>query len=517
MNNEGKQLKGGVILTYITIGVQLLIGLIYTPVMIRLLGQSEYGLYNLASSVISYLGLLSFGFGSAYIRFFSINKKNNDEDGIAKLNGMFLIIFSVIAVLALLGGGILTYFADIVFGEKVTGNEISTARILMVMLTINLAISFPASVFTMNIRANEKYIFNNLISLLKTITSPLLKLPILLLGYGSIGMVFITVIVNIAAELVYFIYVKRKLEFKAKFNEFDFSILKELIIFSSFIFINMIIDQINWNVDKIILGRVHGTVSVAVYSLAATLNSQYLSLSTAVSGVFTTKVHLLANEEEADKKLTKLFIKVGRIQLMLIGLFLFGFVFFGKPFMEWWGGIDYIDSYYILLILIIPVTIPIIQNIGIEIRRAKNKHKVPSILMLILVGLNILNSIPLARKYGGVGAAIGTSIAIILNQIMINLYYHKRVGINILEFWRSIARILPSFIVSGIVGVIYIHYVNIYNFWLWLMGIIIFTLVYICSLWFLVMEKYEKNLFIGPIKRIFKNKKNLKGKTNEII
>ena len=67
---KSNQLKIGVLLSYITIFAQNIIAIFYTPIMLRLLGQSEYGLYQLVYSVVSYLGLLSFGFSSAYVRFF---------------------------------------------------------------------------------------------------------------------------------------------------------------------------------------------------------------------------------------------------------------------------------------------------------------------------------------------------------------------------------------------------------------------------------------------------------------
>ena len=78
------QLKAGVILTYIQLIVGNIISIIYTPIMLRILGQNEYGLYNLSSSTISYLGLLSFGFGSAYIRYYSKYKVENNKDEIKK-------------------------------------------------------------------------------------------------------------------------------------------------------------------------------------------------------------------------------------------------------------------------------------------------------------------------------------------------------------------------------------------------------------------------------------------------
>ena len=62
--------------------------------------------------------------------------------------------------------------------------------------------------------------------------------------------------------------------------------MKEMTVFSSFIFLNLVIDQINNNVDKFIIGRIHGTVSVAIYGLAAQLKSYYVSISTSISSVF---------------------------------------------------------------------------------------------------------------------------------------------------------------------------------------------------------------------------------------
>ena len=56
------QIKAGAILSYLTQLVHILSALIYTPIMLRLLGQTEYGLYQLAASVISYLSILTLGF-----------------------------------------------------------------------------------------------------------------------------------------------------------------------------------------------------------------------------------------------------------------------------------------------------------------------------------------------------------------------------------------------------------------------------------------------------------------------
>ena len=75
MKSNSSELKTGAFLSYIQMGLSILIGLFYTPVMIKLLGQNEYGLYNTVASTVAMLSALSLGFNSGYIKFFSGYKK----------------------------------------------------------------------------------------------------------------------------------------------------------------------------------------------------------------------------------------------------------------------------------------------------------------------------------------------------------------------------------------------------------------------------------------------------------
>lgn len=505
-NNKINQIKAGAILTYLTMGLGFLISVIYTPVMINLLGQSEYGLYNLAASVIAYLGILNFGFGSAYIRYYSRFKIKNDQNGISMLNGMFVVVFSVIAVIALFAGFTLSYFARFVFGDKLSLSEIDTARVLLIILTFNLAIKFPSIVFVSYIRANERFIFQKLVDLVGIIFNPFIILPLLFLGYGSIGMALAITVISILVELVNMIYAFNKLRITFSFKNFDKYLFKEMTVFSSFIFLNMLIDQINWNVDKFIIGRFHGTIPVAIYSLAALFNTHYLSISTAISAVFVPRVHRLVQLNDNKQILTQLFIKIGRIQFIILSLVLSGFIFFGKPFIIWWAGIEFESSYFIIIILISSVTIPIIQNIGIEIQRAMNLHKFRSFMYLIIAVLNIGVTIPLVIQFEGIGAALGTAFAIIFgNGLIMNIYYHKKVGINIILFWKEIIKICPAFIIPTALGYLYILNFNINEIPFFIFGVIMYSLVFAVSMWYFGMNEYEKDLLLRPLK-VFANK-----------
>ena len=137
------QRKIGSVLSYVQMAVSIIISIVYTPVMLRLLGESEYGLYNIASSTISMMSILNLGFNSGYIRYYSKYKRNNDTESLNKLNGLFLLLFSIIGAIVLVCGLFLTANLHAIFDSGLTAREYEIARVLMLILTASLALSFP--------------------------------------------------------------------------------------------------------------------------------------------------------------------------------------------------------------------------------------------------------------------------------------------------------------------------------------------------------------------------------------
>ena len=222
------QVKLGSILSYLQMAISVAIQLVYTPIMIRLLGKNEYGLYQTVASTISMLSVLSLGFNSGYIRYYAIYKKNDDKQSISKLNGLFLIIFSIIGAVSLVCGLYLSFHLELVFDDGLTPAEYSKAKVLMLLLTFNLSISFPMSVFQNIISAHERFIFLKLLGMLKTIVGPLVTLPLLLLGYRSIAMVAVTVSTALLADIVYLFYVFVRMKERFLFHDFENGIFKGL-------------------------------------------------------------------------------------------------------------------------------------------------------------------------------------------------------------------------------------------------------------------------------------------------
>lgn len=499
------QLKAGVILSYISTAVSIVIQLVYMPVMIRLLGQSEYGLYSLVSGVVSYLGLFSLGFSGAYMRFFA--KSYGDKEKTASLNGMFLILFSVLAVMATICGIVLSFFPKQIFGDKLTVSELSKAKILMLILVINIAISLISGLLDSIISAYEQFVFQRIAGLASIVLSPFITLPLLLIGYRSIMLVVVSTALTLIRFAVNIWFCIKKIKIPVSFKGFEWRLLKEIGVFSSFLFINMIIDQINWNVDKLILGHTSGTNEVAVYGVASQFNSLFMTFSTTVSSVFSPRVNLIAAQKGKNvisTEFTNLMAKIGRIQWLILGLPTLGFIVFGKYFIvNIFAGKGYEDAYAASLLLILPSLIPLIQNVGIEMQRALNKHQFRAIIYLIMAIGNVLISIPLAGKFGAVGAAMGTALSLLVaNGLIMNIFYHRVLKIDMKYFWKEIFKTFKGLVIPIITATLIMRFVPFKNMWVFFISVSMFIIVYCASVIALSCNKAEKNMLLGMIGKI---------------
>ena len=252
-------------------------------------------------------------------------------------------------------------------------------------------------------------------------------------GYKSIALVILNTVFNLGTLILNYVYCKQKLHIKLKFGKIDIKLLKEIMAYSVWIFLNSIMDKINWNVDQFILGTISGTTVVAIYSVASQLNQMYLNFSTAIAGVMLPKVAKMEEQKATDEEFSQVFIQTGRIQYIVMALIMSGFVLYGQEFINLlWVGSEYSQSYIIACILMLPLTIPLIQNVGLNIIQAKNQYKFRVIVLFVFAIFNLIVTVFLAKLYGGIGAAIGTSLSIICGQIIfMNIFYYKKTHINI--------------------------------------------------------------------------------------
>ena len=497
------QRKTGAILSYVGITINTLIQLLYTPLLIRMLGQSEYGLYSLISSIIGYLTVMDLGFGNAIVVFTAKYRAQGKDLEEQKLHGMFNIIFKVIGFIALILGIILFFNIENIFGKTMTNYEIEKMKIMMLILSFNLLLTFFFAIYNSIITAYERFTFHKILSILHSILKPLIMIPLLFLGFKSITLCIVITFINLLVVISNYIYCRKKIGIKIKYMGFDKKIMKIVLGYSIWIFIGTIVDKINWSVDNFVLGAVSGTIAVSVYSIAATLNNLFINISTAISGVLLPKMARLVAKNTSKEELTNELIKVGRIQYYIIFLLCSGLILFGKNFIISWAGKEYEQSYYVALLLIIPVCVPLIQNLGLSIMQAMNKFKFKSISTFIMAIINVIISIYFAKKWGAVGAALGTAISLVIcNIILINIYYYKVIKLNVILFWKNIFIQTIPFIIPIIIILLFMSFTSLKG----IIGFIIYgglyTIIYSITAYFMSMNEYEKRIVNVALKKL---------------
>lgn len=501
------QLKAGVVLNYVVIILNTVVGLLYTPYMLRMMGQSEYGLYSLVASVIAYLTVLDLGFGNAIVRYTAKLRAEKKTEEQYEMFGMFFLLYLVIGIIAF-GIGLGLYFnVGTLFGDTMTAVELDRARIMMLLLVANLAFTFPMSIWGSIIQAYEDFVFQKSLNIFRIILNTAVMICLLHFGYKAVAMVVVQTIFNVLTLVLNFIYCRRKLNIQIyfRFKHFHWGFLKEVAIYSFWIFLNAIMDRVYWSTGQFVLGAIVGTAAVAVFAIAIQLEGMYMQFSTAISSVFLPKVTAMVATNRSRKEISDLFIRTGRIQYIVLAYILSGFIIFGRQFIELWAGAGYSDAYIISLLFFIPLTVPLIQNLGITILQARNEMKFRSVLYIIIALVSLAMQIVLTRYFGGIGCAMGVSGALVVGQILImNVYYQRRQDLDIKTFWKEISKmsIIPIVLIFSSMLVIR-HFFALDSWGKLILGIAAFSLVYIPLFFRFSMTDDERNLFISMFHKIF--------------
>ena len=496
-----KQMTAGVLFAYLSIGFKLLSGILYTPILLHSLGQSEYGIYSLSTSFIGYLTILNSGMNAAYIRFYvqSIEKGERDPESI---NGIFLKIYLLLGIIGMAGGLLISGNAEFLFGTQILPNEYSIFKRSLRILSLTVLATTLNAVFTSCILAHERFAVGKLIDLLHTVLLPIITIPFLIAGFGSVTVITINLFLTILMLIANSLYAFTKLHMRFDLRYRDSAFLKSVMVFAGFIGLQLIMDQLNWQIDKFILARFKGSNEVAVYSVGSTFNTYFMTIAGAVSGMFIPQINRLV-AKGSNEELSDLFIRTTRIFAQVAVLIMSGFLFFGEPFIARWAGQEYTVSYYVGLLIMLPVTFSLSIALAMDITRAKNLHKTQIVLNTLCAFLNFAISIPLAKAYGAIGSALGTFVCEIVIAIFVNaIYYHKVVKLNMIDIFKELLKLIPGWLPPFIVGaaLMYFRVVQANYLSIILYGCL-YVAVYGVSVWLISLSNKEKQYMKSMFKR----------------
>lgn len=499
--NKSNQIKLGAVLSYVSIAVNILAGLIYTPWMIRQIGSSSYGLYTLAYSLIN-LFLIDFGLSSATSRYISKylaeGKGEKVNDFLGAIYRLYLIIDAVIFVVLI----VIYFFINRIY-IKLTPEELHQFKIVYIISASFAIFNFPFVTLNGILTAYEKFVQLKLADLIYRILVVGSMVIALLCGGG----LYTLVAVNAAAGIIIILYkltvIKVSLPVKVNFKYFDSSLYKDIFGFTLWVTVASVAQRLIFNITPTILGMTVNSKAIAVFGVITTIESYAFIITSAINGMFMPQIARIYASPDSQKKIMSLLLRVGKFQFTINGLIVVGFAVIGREFIRLWMGSEYSDAYIGILLVLIPGLFYNSLQIGNTTMMVTNRVKIKAFVNLAMGIINVILCFILSYFYGVIGACIAIFCSYSFRVIALNVLYKNKLKFDMAVFQKEcyLKGLLP--VVSTIVIGLFVNKKIAYSGWFGISLIAIFVIIlYLVLAFFLALNKKERK---GALKFLISN------------
>lgn len=502
MQDSNRQIKIGGIISYFTIGFSIVAGLIYTPWMISIIGQSNFGLFTLATSLVTMV-TIDLGLSQAVTRFISKYRAENDVESIRKFLGITYKLFMLLAVVFLLALIILYFNVDRIF-LKLSTAEIEKVKVLLSIAGLYAVVSFPFQPLNGIIVSGEWFIFQKSTELFTKVLNIGLMVAALLMGYGLYSLVVVNAFCGILLIGIKLYFLHKKEPQQIEWKGIDGRMTKEIFSFSLWVMVISIAQRLILNITPSVLGITSGSKEIAIFSAAMTIEGYIWTFATVFAGMFLPKVSkLIYGDKSNPEGIQNLMIKVGRIQFLMLAAIVSIFIMAGRDFFLNWLGPNFEKSYLVTVFLILPGLITIPQEIASTALIASNQVRFTAFSRLIVAAISISLSYFLSLKYGSTGAGMAIFTGNMVGSVLVlNIIYARVLKINVWTFFREcqLKMALP-FILVILVGLALNYYLTEITWVYTFVKVVTLVFIYSISAYFTVMNNYEKTIFIGLFRK----------------
>lgn len=499
---NSKEIKNGAMLSYLLIIVNTCYGLFFTPFLISSLGDGEYGVYKIIGSFIGSLTILDLGIGSTVLRFAAKFYASDEKIELGNFAAMAMIEATAISAIMVLVS-IAAYFRiDNIYDRSLTPAELGKAKQLFLLFAVILVLSTFEKVNFSLVAGCEHYAFANGLKLSRLIAKLLLSVLILHRVADSAVLLWIEIVLLVIAMIVQLIYFRKKIGIRIHLYRWNKSLFFGSFLYTLLMFIQSVAVQFNSNLDNIVIGAYIGPSAVAVYSIGLQLYNMYEQFAVAFSDLMLPTVSKQVASNESLRRLEDTVIKIGRLEFAALGGALCGYIVIGKEFIRLWLGDGYSFAWIVGLLLMVPTTIPLVQNVCLSILRAQNKMLFRTVAVCVMAVFNLLFTLIGVPKYGPIAACIGTAIGLIAaNIIAMNIYYAKVIKLNIVRIFANIfSRIWLCCLISA--GVLFaVNRVATGGWLIWIAKAAVFVLVYAALLFAIGFKDYEKTYLLNMFRK----------------
>lgn len=498
---SSQQIKLGAVISYLAIIINIITGLLFTPWVILSIGRADFGLYTLAMSVMS-LFVFDFGLSSSITRFIAKYLAVGEQQKADNCLGLVARLYLAIDIVMFIILSSVFFFIPYIY-KQLTPVEISKFEIIYLVAALYSVISFPFIPLNGILNAHEKFIQVKVCDVLHKLIIVVLMSVCLFLGYGLYALVLVNVISGLMTILLKVLCIYKYSKQKINIKYFEKQEFKNIIGYSGWTTIIALSQRCIFSIAPSILGFYSGLVPIAILGIATTIEGYTFTLANALNGMFLPKVSRIIIKNDGD--VLPLMIKIGRLQIYIVGLIVFGFLFLGKEFIMLWVGEGFSKSYLCAVMIIIPSFFHLPQMIGNETVFVKNKVKMLSIVYIIMAIVNIVGAIILTPYWGAYGICASICLAYFVRTIGMDILFYKYLNIDIVAFFKStfIKLGFPLFLCSF--GAMGINLIDIELTWFsFILKALYFVIIYSLIMYFIGMNQNEKDLIVNPIRRIIK-------------
>ena len=490
---RSRQRRLGGVLAYVQIGLNVAIALIYTPFMVNALGQANYGLFAIAGAMASYLIILDMGLADSVVRRLVGFHVKEDAQGEQGFLGSMLSLYGLVALAVLVVSAVLVLLVPSLFGGRLSPGEIEALRTMLVPLGVGAAVVVASNPVNAALIAYERFVFLRVLEMAASLSITSASVVVLLHGGGVVAIVVTSTLGVLCTNVAKWLAVGRGLRLPLTPRRLHRPQVLEMSTYAAPIFVSMLVEQIFWKLDNILIGARLGAAAVAVYAIGVMFNKYFMAFATAISRVMMPDLVRRIDSGSSIESLTERLVEVSRWQAMTLMLVLSGLLLFGQHFIHAWMGPGYELSYWVLTCTLGPYAFELIGNVRNVVLQVQGLYWWRAGIFLAAAVLNIPATLWAMSYWGLVGAAACTGMGIFLAYLGVAWVLSSKVGIPVLSYlagvWRGIAQALVVAVLLGI-G---LEYQFPSEGWLALgLKVVIYTLAYLALIWTLGLDDAER-------------------------
>jgi O-antigen/teichoic acid export membrane protein len=414
------------------LGVNIAVGFFLYPFILHHLGDEASGLWTLIYSLTGYYGIFDFGIRSSLIRYVSKFQATGDKDELARLINTSLFTYTCVGLFLVIPTTLGGLYVDRLF--HIPPSFLKDAEILFLMVGYSMALGFPLGISGGILEGLQRFDLINWTNIIATLVRAALIIYVLRDGLGLLSVALVTVSLPLISSAVRAVLAQQLLAIPYGWKYVGWESLRQVAGYSSVTFMIIVAARLRFKTDAVIIGSFLSAAAITHFTIGARLVDYASEVVSSLAQIFTpmsSHFHATGNYDQ----LRKIFVSGNRACALVMFPMTVALLVMGKSVIEAWVGPQYVSSYVILLIVLIPSTFYEAQSTSNRILFGMSLHKSLAYIVLMEGIANVILSIVLVRPLGIVGDAIGTAIPLMCTSLFfLPRHMCRRLNIPIRKF-----------------------------------------------------------------------------------